>query len=82
MNSKPLSFWVHCFLTNRVQAVRVESSLSSWKQVNGGVRQGTKLGQTVFAVMKNKLLRNWHMRSKYVDDTTAVEIIQEILLVY
>ena len=70
-----LFFWVRSFLTNRVQAVRVGSSLSSWKQVNGGVPQGTKLGLTLFAVMINKLLRNWHMRSKYVDDTTAFEII-------
>ena len=70
-----LFFWVRSFLTNRVQAVRVGSSLSSWKQVNGGVPQGTKLGPTLFAVMINKLLRNWHMRSKYVDDTTAIEII-------
>ena len=65
-----LFFWVRSFLTNRVQAVRVGSSLSSWKQVNG-----TKLVPTLFAVIINKLLRNWHMRSKYVDDTTAIEII-------
>ena len=64
-----LFFWVpvRSFLTNRVQAMRVGSSLSSWKQVNGGVRQGTKLHLTLFAVMINKLLRNGHMRSKYVD---------------
>ena len=55
--------------------MRVGSSLSPWKQVNGGVPQGTKLGPTLFAAMINKLLRNWHMRSKYVDDTTAIEII-------
>ena len=70
-----LFFWVRCFLTNREQAVRVGSSLSSWKQVNGGVPQGTKLGLTFFTVMINKLLKNWHMRSKYVVDTTAFEII-------
>ena len=34
-----------------------------------------KLGLTLFAVMINKLLRNWHFRTKYVDDTTALEII-------
>ena len=64
-----LFFWVpvRSFLTNRVQAMRVGSSLSSWKQVNGGVRQGTILDLTLFAVMINKLLRNGHMRSKYVD---------------
>ena len=31
-----LFFWIRSFLTNRVQVVRVGSSLSSWKQVNGG----------------------------------------------
>ena len=70
-----LFFWICSFLTNRIQAVRVGSSLSPWKQVNGGVPQGTKLGLTLFAVMINKLLSNWHMRTKYVDDTTAFEII-------
>ena len=53
----------------------VGSSLSPWKQVNGGVPQGTKLGLTLFPVMINKLLKNWHMRTKYVDDTTAFKII-------
>ena len=70
-----LIFWLRSFLTNRVQAMRVGSSLSSWKQVNGGVPQGTKLDLTLFAVVINKLLRNWLMRSKYVDDTIAFDII-------
>jgi len=70
-----LFFWVRSFLTNREQAVRVSPSLSPWKQVNGGVLQGTKLGLTFFSVMINKLLRNWHMRSKCVDGTAAFEII-------
>ena len=70
-----LFFWIRSFRTNRTQAVRVGSSLSPWKHVNGGVPQGTKLGLTLFAAMINKLLKNWHMRTKYVDDTTAFEII-------
>ena len=72
-----LCFWIGSFLTNRTQAMRVHvgSSLSSWKQVNGGVPQGTKLGLTLFAVTVNKLLMNWHMCTKYVDYTTAIEII-------
>ena len=56
-----LIFLVRSFLTNRVQAV-----------CDGSRNQ---LGLTLFAVMINKLLRNWHMRSKYVDGTTAFEII-------
>ena len=66
-----LIFCIRSFLANRTQAVRVGSSLSPWKQVP----QGTKLRLTLFAVVINKLLRNWHMRTKYVDDTTAFEII-------
>ena len=70
-----LLFWIRFFLTNRTQAVRVGSCLSSWKQVSGGIPQGTKLGLALFSVMVNKLLMNWYMRTKYVDDTTAFEII-------
>ena len=70
-----LFFWVRSFLTNQVQAVGVGSTLSSWKQVNGGIPQGTKLGLTLFTVMIIKLLRNWHMHSKQVDGTTAFDII-------
>ena len=74
INQTPF-FWIRSFLTNQTQAVRVSSSLSSLKQVNGVVPQGAKLGLTLFAIMVNKLLMNWHMRTKYVDDTTAFEII-------
>ena len=36
----------------------------------------------LFAVMINKLLKNWHICTKYVDDTTAFEIIPRNPLVY
>ena len=64
-----LIFWVRSFLTNQVQAVRVGSFLSSWNQVNGGIPQEIKLGLTLFAVTIEML------RSKYVDDTIAFDII-------
>lgn len=48
-----LFFRIHSFLTNRTQAVLVGSSLLPWKQVNGGVPQGTKPGLTLFAVTIN-----------------------------
>ena len=56
-------FWIRCFLTKRSQAVRVGSSLSSWKQVNGGNPQGKKSRINALYCHGN------------VDDTTAVEII-------
>ena len=49
--------------------------MSDWKTLNGGIPQGTKLGVILFAVMANRLLRHWHLRTKFVDDTTAVEIL-------
>ena len=36
---------------------------------------GTKLGVIVFAVMTNKFLCDWHLRIKFIDDITALDII-------
>ena len=47
----------------------------SLKTRNGGIPQGTKLGVILFAVMTYRLLRHWHLRTKFVEDTTAVEIL-------
>ena len=62
-------------MTDRSQAVRIGNSLSDWKSPRGGIPQGTKLGVILFAVMTNNLLREWHLRLKFVDDTTALEIL-------
>ncbi len=67
--------WISAFLFNRRQAVRIENVLSQWKTLKGGIPQGTKLGVVLFMVMTNSLLTNWHLRTKFVDDTSALEII-------
>ena len=67
--------WIRAFLTERSQAVRIGNSLSDWKSPRGGIPQGTKLGVILFAVMTKNLLREWHLRIKFVDDTTAFEIL-------
>ena len=67
--------WMKGFLADRSQAVTIGDSLSDWKSPNGGIPQGTKLGVILFAVMTNILLRNWHLRIKFVDDTTALQIL-------
>ena len=67
--------WIRAFLTGRSQAVRIGNSLSDWKSPRGGIPQGTKLGVILFAVMTNNLLRVWHLRIKFVDDTTALDIL-------
>ncbi len=67
--------WIAAFLTNRKQAVKIDGILSDWKTVKGGVPQGTKLGVILFIVMTNNLLCDWNLRTKFVDDTSALEII-------
>ena len=66
---------INAFLSNRKQAVRIGGTLSDWKSPNGGIPQGTKLGVILFSVMTNKLISDWHLRTKFVDDTAALEII-------
>ncbi len=66
---------VKSLLTFRQQCVIIGSSTSSWKRVNGGLPQGTKLGPLLFAFLVNTLLQDWNGRIKFVDDATALEIV-------
>ena len=70
-----LLYWIAAFLTNRQQAVRIGGNLSDGKTLKRGVPQGTKLGVILFTVMTNKMLSDWRLRIKFVDDTSALEII-------
>jgi hypothetical protein len=64
--------WIKSFLTSREQSVKIGSSTSSWKPVNGGLPQGTKLGPLLFAILVNSLLQDWNGRIKFVDDATVL----------
>ena len=55
--------------------MRIENITSVWKTPKGGIPQGTKLGVILFTIMTNNLLRSRNLRIKFVDDTTALEII-------
>ena len=66
---------ITAFLTDRRQAVRIGAILSDWKFLEGGVPLGTKLGVILFTIMINNLLADWHLRVKFVDDTSAMEIL-------
>jgi hypothetical protein len=59
----------------RKQCVPIRDKMSSFKCLNGGIPQGTKLGPILFAVLVNSLLRDWNFRIKFVDDLTTIEFI-------
>ena len=66
---------IAAFLSNRQQAVKIGDTTSEWRTVKGGIPQGTKLGVILFAVMTNGLIADWPLRIKFVDDTSALEIL-------
>lgn len=66
---------IPAFLTNRQQVVTIGGTLSDCRPPKGGVAQGTKLGVIFLTFMTNQVLSNWHIRIKFVDDTTALEMI-------
>ena len=49
--------WIKAFLTNRLQAVRIENALSDTLPVTSGVPQGSCLGPICFLVLINSLPR-------------------------
>ena len=67
--------WIAVFLTDRQQAARTGAILSDWKFLKGGVPQGVKLGVILFIIMTNNLLADWPLRVKFLDDTSAIEIL-------
>ena len=67
--------WIKSFLSCSEQSVKIGSSTSTWKRANGGLPQGTKLGPFPFAVLVNSLFKDWSARIKFVDDTTALEVV-------
>ena len=64
--------WVHAFLYQRQQRIKIGSTLSEWCYINGGVPQGTKIAILLFLVMIDDL-KLICPTIKFVDDVTASE---------
>lgn len=64
--------WIHSFLFNRQQRVKIGNLTSTWCYLNGGVPQGTKIAILLFLVMINDL-DPICSTIKFVDDVTGSE---------
>ena len=66
--------WCASVLRNRQQRVKLGTFKSSWKPINAGVPQGTKLGPLFFLVMVNDFPAAFSLY-KLIDDMTMVEVV-------
>ena len=70
-----LLLWFASYLTNRQHRVRVNSSVSTFKNLKGAMPQGLWLGPLAFLVLIDDLSTGCPLH-KYVDDTTLSELVQ------
>ncbi len=68
--------WVHAFLADRKQRIKVSQVTSKWVTLNGGVPHGTKLESLLFITQINDLEVDIPI-VKYVDDSAASEILKQ-----
>ena len=66
--------WLHSFLLDRHQRVKINDVVSDWLSPNGSMPQGTWLGCYVFLALINDLQSQNEMH-KYIDDCTLSEFI-------
>ena len=70
-----LLFWITCFLSDRVQRVRVGSSLSNPSPVTSGVPQGSVIGSLLFSLFINDI-------TDQLDNSTTSKIFADDVKIY
>ena len=69
--------WMHSFLLDRRQRVKINNIASNWTTLNGGMPQGTWLGPYIFLIHINDL-QTTLPAFKFIDDVTVIEVIDSI----
>jgi len=69
--------WMHSFLLERRQRVKINIIASNWATLNGGIPQGTWLGPYIFLIHINDL-QTTLLAFKFIDDVTVIEMIDII----
>lgn len=70
-----LQSWIKAFLSNRLQRVKINNSLSSPKPVTSGIPQGSLLGPILFLIFINDLPNKIQSNIKlFADDTKIFNI--------
>jgi len=65
--------WFRSYLTNRAQAVNINSTLSDFKNIDIGIPQGSILGPLLFIIFVNSLPDFVNCKcTMYADDTTLL----------
>ena len=70
--------WIGSFLSQRSQQVKIARTLSTSVKPHGGIPQGTKLAPLLFTILVNNLASEWPTRVKYMDDTSALELLPHV----
>ena len=68
--------WLHSFLSNRHQRVKIGKTVSDWVSLKGGLPQGSWLAPLIFILFINDLKID-DLIFKYIDDLTLSDIFNK-----